>query len=38
VDHVKDKEIAEPESTLADLCVEEEQLARKKGYRMVYPK
>ena len=30
MDHVEDEEIAELESTLADLCVEEEQLAKKK--------
>ena len=30
VDQVEDEEIAELESTLADLCVEEEQLAKKK--------
>jgi len=30
VDHVEDEEIAELESTLADLGIEEEQLAKKK--------
>ena len=35
VDHMEDKEIAELESTQANLCVEEEQLAKKKRKALV---